>query len=760
MLAKMRIFARGWGSAHQDSPDAPAAATGVNLTLPRLLQVVLWALAVAILVWAFSAAQFRNADGYLVASVGVPVAVGVALLVLGWAVTRRLVTFALWFALALIGQEVTLQLIEAGPSLRYQHYVTWGRLFTDTSPLLLGFLAAQTVLVVVGLRSYYAKIWQWLRTTFKTWQLIGIGLAFVLSSAVLSPRISVYIGEVGLAVFLQTVQLGAIVLTVSALPEEARAWWGRFVERFIGPLKANDEAEPGHLDRFVVVAALWVFVLAALLNFFVYERHPHVPDEVAYLYHARFLAHGLLTTTAPPVPEAFETYLMQVNGNVWYPAPPVGWPIVLSLGVLLGAGWPVNPLLAGLNVLLAYLLLREIYSRRTARIAILLLAVSPWYVFLGMSFMTHMFTLTCALLASLGVAWARRTDHSVWAWLGGLALGVMALVRPLEAVAAAAFLGLWAIGIGGKRLKFFAITGLVGGAMITGSTVLLYNRVMTGDPTSFPIMVYTDQVFGPNSNALGFGPDRGMGWGIDPYPGHSPRDAMINANLNTASINEEMLGWGIGSLLIAAVMVFSGTLRRSDYLMLGVIVAIFTPHFFYYFSGGPDFGARYWFLMIIPGVALTARGIQFLEKKFQSNSFGLSNASSWATAAVVVLSLLALVNYFPWRSLDKYHDFRGMRPDVRVLAHEYNFGKSLVLVRGDRHPDYASASIYNPLDLQADVPIYAWDRSPEVRTKVLEAYADRPVWLVDGPTITHGGYQVVEGPVPASSLLAASSETP
>jgi hypothetical protein len=344
--------------------------------------------------------------------------------------------------------------------------------------------------------------------------------------------------------------------------------------------------------------------------------------------------------------------------------------------------------------------------------------------------------------------------------LGGLALGVIALVRPLEAVAVAAFLGLWAIGFGAKRLSFFAITGLVVGAMIAGSLTLLYNQIITGDPTEFPIMIYADQFFGPNSNALGFGPDRGMGWAIDPYPGHSPRDAVINANLNIASINVEMLGWSIGSLLVAGVMVFSGNLRRSDYLMLGVIAAVFTPHIFYYFSGGPDFGARYWFLMIIPAVALTARGIQFLEGKFPTSAGSFSNGSAWVTVAVVSLSVLTLVNYFPWRSLDKYHDFRGMSPDVRILAKEHDFGRSLVLVRGDRHPDYASASIYNPLDLQADAPVYVWDRNPEVRAQVLEVYADRPVWILEGPSITQAGYQIVRGPLSAGELLAIPGEAP
>ena len=757
------------------SSSAAAGRRGMNPTAARLLRVMLWLTAMGILVWTLADTRFRDVDGFLSSGIGLPLAVGTALLALGWAVSRGFTVSAAWFGLALVGQSVTLQLIEAGPNLRYQHYVPFERFLVEANPLLLAFLAVQTIVVAVALRKNFGSIWRWLRSSFKIWQLLIIGLVFVLSSAVVSPEIPVYVGEVAFATLAQLLQLGTIVLMVAALPVEAKVWWGRLTEKLLGPLKTHDSPEPGRLDRFVVLAAVWVFLLAALLSFFVYQRHPHVPDEVAYLYHARFLAEGKLTTAAPPVPAAFETYLMQVDGEVWYPSPPVGWPVVLSLGVLVKAPWLVNPALAAINLLLAYLLLREIYSRRTARISILLLAISPWYLFVGMSFMTHMFTLTCALVAALGVAWARRTDRSAWAWLGGLALGAMALVRPLEAVAAAAFLGLWAIGIGGTRLKIRSVVGLVVGAMIVGSVTLAYNQVITGDPTTFPIMVYADQQFGPNSNALGFGPDRGMGWAIDPYPGHSPRDGLINAQLNTFSINVELLGWGIGSLLLASVMIFSGTLRRSDYLMLAVIVAVFIPHFFYYFSGGPDFGARYWFLMIIPGVALTARGIQFLELKLRNCEGRVTKetvtgdavtrdtvvkGNAWVTVAVVALSVMTLVNYMPWRSLDKYHDFRGMEPGIRELAATYDFGRSLVLVTGSRHPDYASASIYNPLDLEADVPIYAWNVNPEVRSQVLSAYSDRLVWFVDGPSITQHGYQVTKGPTPARELLGERDALP
>jgi hypothetical protein len=722
--------------------------------LTRFFQLALWALGLASLVWAFSDPRFRDAEGFLSGGVGLPVTIGVALLILGWALARPLKRSALWFALALVGQAVALQMIEAGSEVGYQHYKPVGRLLRETHPLLLIFLAMQTALVALGLRNRWPQIRPWLGRNFRLWQLLGVGLVFLLSSATLSQEVSRYATELVFAAFVQAVSLGTIILMVWALPEETLLWFKRICDKLIGQPGREVVGTTIRVDRVPLLAAVWVTALAAVLSFVVYERHPHVPDELAYLYHARYLANGVLTTPAPPVREAFEVYLMQIDADQWYPVPPPGWPAMLAIGALFGVPWLVNPVLAGLNLLAIYILLQEFYPRRLARLAILLLCVSPWYVFLGMSFMTHMFTLTCALVAAVGVAWARRTGRAIWAWLGGLALGMMAVIRPLEALAVAGLLGLWAIGVGGKRLKISAIVGLILASMAVGAIVLPYNKLLTGDPTVFPIMAYTEQIFGPNANALGFGPDRGMGWGMDPFPGHSPRDALINANLNTFSINVELFGWSIGSLLIVALIVFSGTLRRSDYLMLAVVAVLFWLHFFYYFSGGPDFGARYWFLMLVPLVALTARGIQYLERKLQADPIGSVRSSTWVMVAVVSLCLLTLINFFPWRAIDKYFHYRGMRPDIRHLAKEYGFGQSLVLVRGDARPDYVSAAAYNPVDLRADVPVYAWDRDTEVRLQVLNAYQDRSVWIVDGPSLTQNGFRVVAGPLPAHELIA------
>lgn len=346
----------------------------------------------------------------------------------------------------------------------------------------------------------------------------------------------------------------------------------------------------------------------------------------------------------------------------------------------------------------------------------------------------------------------------MWALVGGMAAGFITLIRPLDGLIAGGVIGLWVIGVGGRRLKTTSIVGFVFGCVLVGAIQLPYNKMLTGSPLKFPLNAYNDKYHGNNSIAYGFGPDRGMGWEIDPNPGHSPIDALINADLNTFSINIELFGWSTGSLLLVALMLFSGTLKRSDYLMIAVLAAVFIAYFFFFFSGGPEFGARYWFLMLVPCVALTVSGIRFLQRKFDDGPTAFPVVGSEVYAAVLLLGAITLVNYFPWRSLDKYHNFLGMRPGVRFLTKQYGFGRSLVLIRGKRYPDYMSAATYNPLDLKADAPVYAWDRSPEVRKQLLEAYPDRPVWVVDGPSITHADYRVVEGPLAASELVAEKHE--
>jgi len=717
----------------------------------RFYQLGICSLGISFLVWAFLDPRFRDAERFIKGSVCLPISTGLALLILGAVADSTWKRASLWFALALVGQAVQLQMIDAGPSVRYQHLKLVDRLLSESRFVLLICFSAQTVLVAAGFTAVWSNFRTWLKRTFRPGQLLAMGAAFFLTSATVSPEVTRYAAELFFATFVQAVNLANIVLIVWALPEEALAGLKRRFDRWFGSPEAVKAESSGGLDRPVVLAAVWVFLLASVLGFLSYQRHPHIPDEVVYLYHARYLASGMIFMPAPPVPAAFDLDLMNFEPDRWFSPVPLGWPLMLTAGVLLHGVWLVNPVLAGVNVLLIDALLRELYDRRTARMAVLLLCASPWYIFMGMNLMPHMFTLTCALLAAVGVAWNRQTGKARWGCLSGMATGMAALIRPLDGIIVGGLVGLWAIGLGGRRLKISSIAGFVLGGVVVGAITLPYNRALTGDPTVFPIMAYNDKYHGVNSNAYGFGPDRGMGWAIDPYPGHGPVDALINANLNTFAINTELFGWSTGSLALIILIVFSSALRGSDYHMLAVVAAVFVAYFFYYFSGGPDFGARYWFFVLVPCLALTVRAIQLLERSFHG-ARGSAYGGTQAIAAVLSLCLLALVNFFPWRAIDKYFHYRGMRPDIRTLAKEYGFGKSLVLVRGNRDTDYASAATYNPVDLHANMPVYAWDRSPEVRKQLFSAYPERRVWIVNGPSMTHGGFQVAQGPLPAYNV--------
>jgi hypothetical protein len=148
--------------------------------------------------------------------------------------------------------------------------------------------------------------------------------------------------------------------------------------------------------------------------------------------------------------------------------------------------------------------------------------------------------------------------------------------------------------------------------------------------------------------------------------------------------------------------------------------------------------------------------MRFLENTFRGTAAESTTKQTRVVAAVLSLCILTVLNFFPWRAIDKYFHYLRMRPDIRYMAKEHRFGRSLILIRGERYPDYASAAIYNPLDLRADAPVYAWDRNPEVRTKIIKAYWDRPVWFVDGPTVTREGFKMTSGPVSPSQLLDAN----
>ncbi len=568
--------------------------------------------------------------------------------------------------------------------------------------------------------------WRWLpRAPLTGFAVLSITL---LSSAALSARPWQYALETALLLTIAVIGFLNTLLLMESLPEATAVRVAERVRRATGD----------DLSACVRAAAGAVLIIAAVLSIVVYQAHPHIPDEVAYLIQAKYLAAGRLWMASPPVPDAFSVDLFSMDATRWYSAFPPGWPALLAIGVALGVPWVVNPVLGAANVLLAFRCMKFIQDERTAALSAFLLAVSPWHLLMAMSFMSHTASLTVALLATYSTLRARADNGWRWGLSAGCFIGLASVNRPLEGVALAAFLSAVALGFprGPWRLQLPFVMGV--GALVSGATGLWYNRAMTGHLLRFPVEEYFKATYGPGRYEIGFGSTRGLGWpGLDPIPGHGVIDVGINTLLNLFQLNTELLGWSMGSLAVVVVaLVWKPS--RVDRAMLGAIGIVVGIHSLFWFSGGPDFGARYWFLLVAPLAALAARGLSRLGERGGPGRLGRCLTGAGA------LSVAALLIFVPWRAADKYHHYRGMSPEgPRRALREIGPGPALVLVQGSRFPDYASTAIYNPIDVRDSAGvIFAWDKDSVTRSALLEYFVGRPVWLLSGPTINGGAWRL------------------
>jgi hypothetical protein len=649
--------------------------------------------------------------------------VSAAAVALVLALSRTWRRAGLWAALVIAGQSAALSLYVAGPNVTYQHLRLEGERASVIAAVAV--LLAQAGCVAVALTRRAGEVRAFVGRVLVRWRSLAFFALLALVAAKISRPADRSSLEFAAATVLHLVALGNLSLVAMSLPQDALARLEAWLVRVLGK-RGSGEPEPGGLDGFAWGCAALALALAACANVLAYERSPHVPDEVVYLLHARYLAAGELWLAPPPVPAAFDLDLMLLDQGKWYCPVPPGWPMVLALGVVAGAPWLVNPLLGAASVLVGYLLLRELSDRRTARIGSVLLATSPWFTFLNMSFMTHSLTLLCALFAALAVARARRTHGVLGCVAGGAALGVIALIRPLDGLIVAGALGLWALGLGGARLRAAPIAALVASAAVVGALTLPYNAALTGRAGNFPIQHYVDVVYGPGKNNLGFGPDKGLGWGgLDPWEGHSPQEALVTSQFNLFALDAELFGWSCGSLALVWLSLLGTRRTRTDRAMALFTFAVIGSSWLYWFNGGPDFGARYWYLAFVPLVWFTLAGLRRASEACA--------APVRAEAFVGVAVLASLATWTPWRALDKYHEYRGIRPSQVGAPELRELRDALVLVAGRRHPDFAQAALLNRFEDRAATATFAWMRDVGTVDALLAAYPSRMLYcLRDG----------------------------
>lgn len=542
---------------------------------------------------------------------------------------------------------------------------------------------------------------------------IFLGLGFAFSSPVLN-----YVWRGAAAAWLAHVGVGGVLMALHLSVLVA-------MSQVKSPISGLHRLSP-------IVPATFTVLASLALGAFAFEHLPHVEDEVAYLFQARTFAGGALSVPAPPEAAlpGLDYYLLEVRNGQWFSTSVPGWPLALAPFVALGVPWLLNPILAGISVLLAYDIALRRVGRDQADLVALMMASSPWLLAAAASLMPHTLTLTLMLFGWWMVLRARAASgpEARRLVLAGLAMGWIFMTRPLDGLVIGGLTGLWVLAGPGGTLRRAAV--FAAGSVATGSVLLLHNYRMTGSPMRLALSDYLDRHWAPGANAYGFGPDIGPpgGWGaLDLWPGHGPLEAVLNTVNLIASLQFELLGWSIGSLaLVFAFFLWQGRKLAFDWVMLAVIAAVVLSTAFYWFAESYYFGPRYWFLAAFPLLFLSARGYDALRARFP-RADGMTVVR--IDCILGLCCLFGLLVFTPWRGVAKFHEYGNFHKSYREAARTGQFGNAVVILAPSG--DKGSAFFLNDPWLSGPGPIFLHDTGTLDEDALRAAFPGREVIRYD-----------------------------
>jgi hypothetical protein len=481
-----------------------------------------------------------------------------------------------------------------------------------------------------------------------------------------------------------------------------------------------------------MIFALSVTLAAIALSVLAFHRTGAVEDEAAYLFQARTFAAGLLV--APPLPpgvsSAFEYYLLDSTSTGWFAPTAPGWPAVLAVGVVAGVPWLVNPMLGGLALFLSHRFVERCTDRATANIVALLMATSPWFIGTSASLMTHALSQALIVGAWLSLLSARsrhqeekRLAGGALALLAGVLLGWLFLTRALEGVLIGVLTGVWLVWT--VRLDGWRLIGLFAvGCLLTGTLLLAYNSALTGDPLVMPLETYLNRVWEGGRNDFGFGPEMGPpagSWGVlDLSVGHSPLEGLVITVSALPSLNMELLGWPVGSLILIYVYLLWGKWSRFPRAMAIVLATVVLIHFFYWFNAIFYVGPRYWYAASLPIFILSGLGIFAAIR--QLDELGVRNSFERMISGVILLSVFAAMLFVPWRGVEKYSARTATTHAIENWAANPQLKNSVVFLDDDAFK--RSVMLLDPL-LRGDGPIFVRDQGQGANRQVMAAFPSR-----------------------------------
>lgn len=407
------------------------------------------------------------------------------------------------------------------------------------------------------------------------------------------------------------------------------------------------------LDRpgdavFFAAVSLPVLAFTVWMAYGPLEGIPKGGDEAAYSIQSMIYARGEAAAPAPAVAvprDLFPFRHFVFEGGRWFTMYTPMHALVMAPFTRAGVSPLLGPLEGVLALAGAFLLFRRMAGRTVARTALVLMAVSPFFLFMAPTHMAHNTELAL-------VAWAlylvvESTGRSRPGWLqaaAGFLLGLSLCTKPYTVVP-------WAVTITVALLlvlrsrAFAALGRIAAGALPPVLLLLAANRFYTGDPFEFAY----DLARG--GSLIGFGPDRA--W----FPeygdhAHTPLRGLMNLARQAGTGSTILLGWPFLSLLPPVFAFMDGPERRKWLLVAGSI-AVFAPFMMLHYSASIDYGPRHYYTALPCFALLCAAGLSKAASRWGCRAvYAAGGLLVFSTLTVYIPDGIALRSG-PWQSIDR-----------------------------------------------------------------------------------------------------------
>ena len=498
-------------------------------------------------------------------------------------------------------------------------------------------------------------------------------------------------------------------------------------------------------DKIAAILCLMAVLAGYLVADRIYERLAHIEDEMAFVWQAQAIARDRLTLPVPPGQHSFLVPFVVDYAGRRFGKYPLGWPVLLSLGVRLGLRYLVNPLLGGLAVWLIYRLGKKTLGETAGLLAAGLTVTSPFFLMNSGSLLSHPYGLV--LSAAFALSWIdafatlpttaggapdlpdkARTKR---AWLATIVaaatLGMLALTRPLTAVAVCFPFGLHGLyllirGDWPTRRRLLTLGTIT---LALAGLHFAWQFAVTGQPLLNPYTLWWEY------DKVGFGP----GYGVT-SEGHNWEQARINTKYSLWVGYRDLFGWGAYSWLFLPFGVFAMRKNRPALLSSSVILCLVVIYMAYWI-GSWLYGPRYYYEGLFSLVLLSAAGIAWLAGWPTHPSQPFPHYTGWrraqplaVTALITLLVAGNLLFYTPMRLKMMFGLYRVqhayLEPFLTPQARELTPALIIVHVPGKWIEYGRFLELEDPL---LDSPfIFILSHTPEIDASVIAEFPERAVY--------------------------------